>query len=150
MIWDSSLGALIGTTAPWSRLPARIWHSLVPHVGTALIIALSAESGSPGRQIRDQISGLITTGQLGQGERLPSVRQLAADLGVAPGTVAKAYRSLEADGLLISRKGSGTRVSDRAAPVSLAVAQAARRLTGAAHREGLSLEQAVQVLRTTW
>lgn len=86
----------------------------------------------------------------GAGERLPSVRQLASDLDVAPGTVAKVYRSLEADGLLVSRAGSGTRVSDQAAPVSSAVAQAARRLAGAARREDLSLEEAVLVLRMTW
>ena len=115
-----------------------------------MIITLSPEEGSPARQIHDQISGLITTSQLGRGERLPSVRQLASDLGVAPGTVAKAYRSLEADDLLISRAGSGTRVSDQAAPVSSSVAQAARRLTGAARHEGLSLEQTVRVLRSTW
>jgi DNA-binding transcriptional regulator YhcF (GntR family) len=115
-----------------------------------MIIAISADGGSPARQIHDQISGLITTGQLGRGERLPSVRQLASDLGVAPGTVAKVYRSLETDGLLVSRTGSGTRVSDHAAPVSSAVAQAARRLSGTARREGLSLEQTIQVLRTTW
>lgn len=115
-----------------------------------MIIQLIPDDGSPARQIHDQISGLISTGQLGRGERLPSVRQLASDLEVAPGTVAKAYRSLEADGLLVSRAGSGTRVSDRAAPVSSAVAQAARRLAGAARREGLSLEETVRVLRTTW
>lgn len=115
-----------------------------------MIITLIPEDGSPARQIHDQISGLVTTGLLGRGERLPSVRQLASDLEVAPGTVAKAYRSLETDGLLVSRAGSGTRVSDQAAPVSLAVAQAARRLTGTARREGLSLEETVRVLRTTW
>ncbi|MDN5820399.1 MAG: GntR family transcriptional regulator [Brachybacterium sp.] len=115
-----------------------------------MIISLSPEDGSPARQIHDQISGLVTTGQLGRGERLPSVRQLAADLAVAPGTVAKAYRSLEADGLLVSRAGSGTRVSEQAAPVSSAVAQASRQLAGTARREGLSLEQTVRVLRTTW
>ena len=115
-----------------------------------MIITLAAEDGSPARQIHDQIAGLITTGELGRGERLPSVRQLASDLQVAPGTVAKAYRSLDADGLLISRVGSGTRVSEQAAPVSASVAQAARRLAGAARREGLELEEAVRVLRSTW
>lgn len=115
-----------------------------------MIITVSPDQGSPARQIHDQISGLITTGQLGRGERLPSVRQLASDLGVAPGTVAKVYRSLEADGLLVSRVGSGTRVSDQVAPVSSTVAQAARRLASAARREDLSLEEAVLVLRMTW
>ena len=70
-----------------------------------MILSVTPEGGSPARQIHDQISGLITTGRLGRGERLPSVRQLAADLAVAPGTVAKAYRSLEADGLLVTRVG---------------------------------------------
>lgn len=115
-----------------------------------MIITLSPGEGSPARQIHDQISGLITTGRLGRGERLPSVRQLAADLGIAPGTVAKVYRALEADGLVVSRVGSGTRVSDEAAPVSSAVSQAARRLVNAARREDLSLEEAVRVLRMTW
>lgn len=115
-----------------------------------MIITVSAEHGSPARQIHDQISGLVTTGQLGRGERLPSVRQLAADLAVAPGTVAKAYRMLEVDGLIVSRAGSGTRVSDRAAPVSAAVAQAARRLASASRREDLTLDDAVRVLRSMW
>lgn len=115
-----------------------------------MILALGPEDGSPARQIHDQISGLITTGRLGRGERLPSVRQLAADLAVAPGTVAKAYRSLEADGLLVTRVGSGTRVSDEAAPVSSTVAQAARSLATAARDEGLSLEDALRVLRSSW
>lgn len=64
--------------------------------------------------------------------------------------MAKAYRSLEADGLLVTRVGSGTRVSDEAAPVSSAVAQAARHLATAARDEGLSLEDALRVLRGTW
>lgn len=115
-----------------------------------MILSVTPEGGSPARQIHDQISGLITTGRLGRGERLPSVRQLAADLAVAPGAVAKAYRSLEADGLLVTRVGSGTRVSDEAAPVSSAVAQAARHLATAARDEGLSLEDALRVLRSTW
>src|SRR5699024_8490657 len=51
--------------------------------------------------------------EVGTDERLPSVRQLASDLEVAPGTVAKAYRPLEAEGLVVSRVGSETRVSEQ-------------------------------------
>lgn len=115
-----------------------------------MIISLTADGGTPARQIHDQISGMITTGSLGKGERLPSVRQLGADLAVAPGTVAKAYRSLEAEGLIVSRAGSGTRVSEQAALVSSDVAQAARELASESRRHGLSLEDAVRVLRTVW
>lgn len=115
-----------------------------------MIIGLDPHGGSPARQIHDQISGLITTGLLGTGERLPSVRQLASDLEVAPGTVAKAYRSLEAEGMVVSRVGSGTRVSEQAAVVPSSVAQAARRLVTTSRREGLDLDATIRVLRTMW
>ena len=44
------------------------------------------------------------------GQRLPAVRQLAADLCLAAGTVARAYAELEKGGLVLSRRGAGTRV----------------------------------------
>lgn len=115
-----------------------------------MIIEISAGAGSPAEQIRDRVTGLITTGALARGERLPSVRQLAADLQVAPGTVAKAYRSLEADGLVVSRPGSGTRVSDQASSVSPALARAARRLASTGREDGRDLEDVIRVLRAVW
>ncbi|CAM5657578.1 GntR family transcriptional regulator [Streptomyces aurantiogriseus] len=65
----------------------------------------------PYEQIRAQLAALILTGRLTEGERLPTVRQLAADLGLAPGTVARAYRELEAAELIRTRRGAGTRVA---------------------------------------
>ncbi|MEV5979901.1 GntR family transcriptional regulator [Streptomyces sp. NPDC052114] len=65
----------------------------------------------PYEQIRAQLSALITSGRLPQGERLPPVRQLAADLGLAAGTVARAYRELESASLIQTRRGAGTRVA---------------------------------------
>lgn len=65
----------------------------------------------PYEQIRAQLAALIRTGRLTEGERLPTVRQLAADLGLAPGTVARAYRELEAVELIRTRRGAGTRVA---------------------------------------
>jgi GntR family transcriptional regulator len=65
----------------------------------------------PYEQIRAQLAALIVTGRLAEGERLPTVRQLAADLGLAPGTVARAYRELEAAELIRTRRGAGTRVA---------------------------------------
>ncbi|GAA1490165.1 GntR family transcriptional regulator [Brachybacterium sacelli] len=115
-----------------------------------MIIEISPTGGNPSEQIRDRITGLITTGALARGDRLPSVRQLATDLQVAPGTVAKAYRALESDGLIVSRAGSGTRVSDQASPVSPAVARSARRLASAGRQDGLDLEDAIRVLRAVW
>ncbi|GAA1265617.1 MULTISPECIES: GntR family transcriptional regulator [Streptomyces] len=65
----------------------------------------------PYEQIRAQLAALITTGRMPEGERLPTVRQLAADLGLAAGTVARAYRELEAASLIRTRRGAGTRVA---------------------------------------
>ncbi|QHC23421.1 GntR family transcriptional regulator [Streptomyces sp. GS7] len=65
----------------------------------------------PYEQIRAQLAALILTSRLAEGERLPTVRQLAADLGLAPGTVARAYRELEASELIRTRRGAGTRVA---------------------------------------
>lgn len=107
-------------------------------------------SAPPADQIRDQIRGLIATGRLAADERLPSVRQLAADLGVAPGTVAKAYRALETEGFLVSRTGSGTRVSPSAATTTRPVLDAARRLADASIRSGAGLDETIRVLRAIW
>ncbi|ANP48807.1 DNA-binding transcriptional regulator YhcF (GntR family) [Streptomyces griseochromogenes] len=65
----------------------------------------------PYEQIRAQLAALIGSGRLAEGERLPTVRQLAADLGLATGTVARAYRELEAASLIRTRRGAGTRVA---------------------------------------
>ncbi|GAA1484162.1 GntR family transcriptional regulator [Brachybacterium fresconis] len=115
-----------------------------------MILEITPHGANPAEQIRDRISGLITTGALARGDRLPSVRQLATDLEVAPGTVAKAYRALESDGLIVSRAGAGTRVSEDASSVSPAVARAARRLASTGRQDGLDLEEAVRVLRAMW
>lgn len=116
-----------------------------------MIITISRDAGeSPSDQVHGQLRGLITTGHLLAGDRLPSVRQLASDLGIAPGTVAKAYRLLEDDGLVTSRIGSGTRVSDTAHPVAGGIADAARALSAAAKEEGLTLADAQRVLRAIW
>ena len=65
----------------------------------------------PFEQIRSRVAELIVSGSLTGGQRLPAVRQLAGDLHVAPGTVARAYKELETAGLLIARRGAGTRVA---------------------------------------
>ena len=65
----------------------------------------------PYEQIREQISSLIAIGTLLPGTRLPSVRSLASDLGIAAGTVARAYKELEQSGLLETRRRNGTVVA---------------------------------------
>jgi len=80
----------------------------------------------PYEQLRRQLSAVIQSGTLAPRTRLPTVRQLAADLGVAAGTVMRAYAALEGDGLVVTRRGGGTAVSD--APPALADGERVRRL----------------------
>src|SRR5690606_23719316 len=121
-----------------------------PSQGVEMIIVLTPSGQPASDQIRDQIRGLVTAGRLAADQRLPSVRQLAADLGVAPGTVAKAYRALEAEGVLVTRVGAGTRVDARAQPTPAAVLEAARRLADTSRRAGTDVEEAIAVLRAIW
>jgi GntR family transcriptional regulator len=65
------------------------------------------------RQVADEIRRLIAGGALAEGEALPSVRQVAVDLGVNLNTVAGAYRELQAEGLVTIRHGSGAVVASR-------------------------------------
>jgi molybdate-binding protein/DNA-binding transcriptional regulator YhcF (GntR family) len=65
-------------------------------------------------QIADHLRQMVATGRLPPGERLPTIRQLAESLAISPGTVVKAYRQLEQDGVLQSRRGGGTTVVGQA------------------------------------
>lgn len=59
------------------------------------------------QQIVDQVKREIALGRIKRDERLPTVRQLAADLVINPNTIAKAYRQLEQEGIITTRAGSG-------------------------------------------
>ncbi len=65
-------------------------------------------------QIEQQVRMLVASGRMTVGERLPSVRGLAESLLVNPNTVARAYRALERDGVVVGRKGDGVFVAERA------------------------------------
>ncbi len=66
------------------------------------------------RQITDGIRRRVAAGLLAPGDQLMSVREMAAQLLVNPNTVAKVYRDLEREGLLSTRRGQGTYISDDA------------------------------------
>ncbi|MFE7404685.1 GntR family transcriptional regulator [Isoptericola sp. NPDC057559] len=90
-------------------------------------------------QLRSQLAALITAGTLTDGERLPTVRALAHDLGIAPGTVSRTYRDLEAAGLVVSRRRVGTLVTAPPAALDRAVVtEAARRFVRLARDHGLT------------
>jgi DNA-binding transcriptional MocR family regulator len=70
-------------------------------------VAISVEDASPSG-IAGTIARLINSGELAPGDRLPTVRELAADLGVSPATVSHAWQALSGVGLIISRGRSGS------------------------------------------
>jgi GntR family transcriptional regulator len=65
----------------------------------------------PYQQVAEQIRAGIERGELSPDSPLPTVRQLAGDLGIAPNTVARAYSELQSDGWLVSDGRRGTRVA---------------------------------------
>lgn len=108
----------------------------------------------PYEQVRAQLSILIGSGRLPEGHRLPSIRQLANDLGLAPGTIGRVYRELESQGLVASRVRTGTVVlphrSARAQVTRAQLDDAALGYAAAAHRLGADLDAAVARLRAQW
>ena len=69
-------------------------------------------------QIVNQIKYLASSGRLQVGEQLPPVRRLAEQLIVNPNTVARAYRELEAEGVLAPRRGAGVFVANGVSPLA--------------------------------
>ena len=98
--------------------------------------SLNAVSGTPiYRQIVDQTCQFVASGELRPGEHLPSIRAMAADLGINSMTVSKAYLLLERDGIVARRSGLGMVVeetkiaaAETIRPQALALVEAARRL----------------------
>jgi GntR family transcriptional regulator len=70
-------------------------------------------------QIVQQVKEALRLGTLDVGDQLPTVREVVADLAINPNTVAKAYRDLEREGLVVARQGRGTFVASTLAPASL-------------------------------
>ncbi|WP_043502764.1 GntR family transcriptional regulator [Georgenia sp. SUBG003] len=99
----------------------------------------------PFEQLRQSIAAQIGSGELRPGDRLPPVRKLAEDLGIAANTVAHAYRALEADGLLKGRGRAGTFVADDDS--GRAARAAATAYAATARALGLSPDQAAELVR---
>ncbi|MFE7121383.1 GntR family transcriptional regulator, partial [Streptomyces sp. NPDC057654] len=91
----------------------------------------------PYEQLRAQIAGQARSGALPTGYKLPTVRGLAEDLGLAANTVAKAYRALEADGVIETRGRNGTFVAAAGDSAEREAASAAEAYAQRVHRLGL-------------
>jgi DNA-binding transcriptional regulator YhcF (GntR family) len=87
----------------------------------------------PFEQVRGQLSLQVASGRLLPGQRLPTIRQLATDLGLAKGTVARAYRELELSGIVEAQGRAGTFVAAEP-PVAYSVLERRQRLREAAER----------------
>lgn len=110
----------------------------------------------PYEQIRGQLTVMVSSGRLLPNTRLPTIRALAARLDLAPGTVARAYRELEADGTIVGQGRRGTFVASQP-PESEAVVQRRSRLRAAAFtfhdaviRLGVDEEEAVEAIRAAF
>jgi GntR family transcriptional regulator len=101
----------------------------------------------PFEQVRPQLAGLIATGRLLPGDRLPTVRALAADLGLAANTVARAFKELEAAGLVETRRRAGTVVASGEHTADVAVMALAAKFAEAARDAGLDAAAAVDLVR---
>lgn len=105
-------------------------------------------------QVREQIRRMVAAGTLPPGGRLPTIRQLAADLGLAKGTIERAYELLENDAVVERRGRNGTFVAE----VTPATTQetirdletSAESLVITARQLGADEEAAVRALRTVW
>jgi len=106
----------------------------------SLAVRIDLDSTTPHyEQLRAQIAALVAAGDLTDGQRLPTVRALANDLGIAPGTVARTYRDLEAAGLVTTRRRVGTLVTAPPATLSrAAVTEAAARFVRLARDHALT------------
>ena len=84
-----------------------------------LLLKPNPSSGVPiYLQLMEQVRHAIETGAVRPGEQLPGIRPLAEELVVNPNTVARAYRELEAAGVLVTRRGAGVYISDAGSPLA--------------------------------
>jgi DNA-binding transcriptional regulator YhcF (GntR family) len=105
----------------------------------------TTSSSPPFEQIRSQVAARVASGSLQPGDRLPTVRALAGELGVATNTVARAYRELEQSGVIETRGRGGSvvtgdRVTSRAKAAAVAYLAETKAL-------GLSAAEATALVR---
>jgi DNA-binding transcriptional regulator YhcF (GntR family) len=114
------------------------------------IVTVDAASAEPPyEQVRRQIADGAASGTLAAGHKLPTVRQLATDLGLAANTVAKAYRALESDGVIETHGRRGTFVASHKLTDAEAAA-GAQTYARLARTQGLSLDEAIRLVERSW
>ena len=104
------------------------------------------------RQLTEQVERLVAGGELVDGDRLPSVRELALELRINPNTVARAYRDLEQEGVVVRQHGRGVFVAPRAPELNDRQRQAVLEgpvdeLLLTAWKAGIDLDTVVETVR---
>lgn len=115
--------------------------------GAGVIVRIDAGSPTPPyEQLRAQLAQQIADRRLVVGTRLPTVRRLAADLGLAVNTVARSYRELEEAGMVETRGRAGTFVSAAGELSRERARQAAERYATTVRGLGLATDEALQIV----
>jgi GntR family transcriptional regulator len=105
-------------------------------------------------QVREQIKRMVASGTLQAGTRLPTIRQLAADLGLAKGTIERAYELLETDTVIETKGRKGTFVMEMARATkqqqTIGLDAAAESLVVIARQLGADEDAALDAVRRVW
>ncbi|MFC4125750.1 GntR family transcriptional regulator [Nocardia rhizosphaerae] len=111
-------------------------------------VELSTDTTQPPyEQLRMAVIAQVRAGTLTAGTKIPTVRALAAELGIAPNTVARAYRELEADGVLETRGRQGSFIASSGDPTRDIAGRAAADYVAIIRRLGLDDTAAVDFVR---
>ena len=101
----------------------------------------------PYEQVRTSLAAQINDGTLTVGTKLPTVRGLAAELGIAPNTVARAYRELEEAGLIETRGRAGSFVSASGDRSRQSAQRAAAEYALITRKLGIAADEALSIVR---
>jgi GntR family transcriptional regulator len=116
-------------------------------------IHISTKDGVPiFQQIVTQIKHMVASGRLTPGEIVPPIRVLAEQLLINPNTVARAYKELEAEGIFVSRQGSGTRVAEKGSPLDYSerlqsISKLVEGLLVEANQLDLNIEELIEIIK---
>ena len=136
------VGAVVG------EVEAEAHPRIFPDMDPLTVDPSSAQP--PFEQLRTQIATRVTEGTLPPGSKLPTVRGLADQLGLAANTVARAYKELEADGVVVTEGRRGTFVRGTDAGSSADAGEAARQYVAAVRRLGLGVAEATRLVERHW
>jgi DNA-binding transcriptional regulator YhcF (GntR family) len=113
-----------------------------------MLIIDPASRIAPYDQLRRQLITAISRGELPAGSKLPTVRRLAGDLGIAPNTVARTYLELEREGLIETRGRQGSFVASRTEPATPELERAATAYVRQVRKLNVDDDTALRIVRS--